>query len=202
MPQKRHCRSINFAIITAFSFSLTCMLPAPAALGSLVVDVRIEPPIQSITVGDIFSVDIVADIPEPVVGFGLDFSFVDGTILSQFGPPVIAAPPWTPASASDGDGLAAVAFPNSVSGNNILLATITLSADIAGATDLLLSVTPGDLAEGFPLDPIGFAPVTFQAGHVLVIPEPSVLSLLAFAATMLLHRRRHSELTLKLWLVR
>jgi len=35
------------------------------------------------------------------------------------------------------------------------------------------------LTEGFPLDPTGFADVTFEGGHVRVIPEPTTMILLA-----------------------
>jgi hypothetical protein len=125
-----------------------------------------------------FTIDIVADIDEPVVAWGLDLTIDDGSIVSLVGDPSIG-PAWIPAYASDGDGLAGVAFPDSVSGDDILLATITFSADALGETDLLLSVTSGDLTEGFGLDPTGFAEVTFEPGHVEVIPEPGTVCFLA-----------------------
>ncbi|MEE9294619.1 MAG: PEP-CTERM sorting domain-containing protein [Phycisphaerae bacterium] len=73
--------------------------------------------------------------------------------------------------------MAALAFPDSIAGDDILLATITLSADALGETDLLLSTTAGDLTEGFPLDPTGFAGITFEPGHVTVIPAPGTVLL-------------------------
>jgi len=39
--------------------------------------------------------------------------------------------------------------------------------------------TPGDLTEGFALDPTGFATATFEPGQVNVIPEPATLLPLA-----------------------
>ena len=51
-----------------------------------------------------------------------------------------------------------------------------------GETDLFLNVTPGDHTEGFPLDPTGFANVTFETGHALV-PDPSALSIILAVET-------------------
>ena len=102
------------------------------------------------------------------------------TIASSFAAPIVVFPPWVAAAAADGDGLAGLADPfaptnGSVSGTGILLETLTFQADAQGTTDLLMSTTPGDLTEGFPLDPTGFATITFEPGQLTVIPEPTTL---------------------------
>lgn len=137
--------------------------------------VRIDPPAQAVGLGSTFSVDIVADIVDPIVGWGLDLTF-DSSLVSLVGTPTIG-PDWFGAFAPDGDGLAAMAFPNSISGMNVLLATVTFSADAIGSTDLILGITQGDLTEGFALDPNGFAPVTFQPATVEIIPAPAAFLL-------------------------
>jgi hypothetical protein len=151
------------------------------------VTVRFEPSDLAVDVSDAFTLDIVADIPDPVLGWGLDLA-LDPTIASLVGVDAIG-PLWTPAFAPDGDGLAAIAFPSSISGNDVLLATLSFSALALGETDLLLSVTPGDLNEGFPLDPTGFADLIFESGHVTV-PEPAALLLAAGMLTVMQRRRR------------
>lgn len=156
--------------------------------------VRFEAPDVTVRLGDIFTVDIVADIDEPVLGWGLDLVIDNPSILSTVGLPVIDsawfAVPFNP----DGDGLAALAFPDSIVGTN-LLATVTFSADMLGETDLFLSADATDLTEGFPLDNAGFGSLTFQPGHVSVVPLPAagmleLFGLALIAATRRFHRDR------------
>ena len=151
------------------------------------VTVRFEPASLTVDPGTIFSVAIVADIPQPVVGWGLDLNIQNPAVVSVAAAPSIG-PPWVSAYAPDGDGLAALAFPSSVSGTGIVLATISLSAGAVGDTELWISVTPGDLSEGFALDPTGFDTFTVQPGHVKV-PEPSTIALLGLAALGVALRR-------------
>ena len=150
----------------------------------------------SVELGEVFNIDIVADIPDAVVAWGLDLTIEDAIVLSPVGDPVIG-PLWIAGYAPDGDGLAGLTYPSSVVGNDILLATITFSADAVGETDLLLSddnppphlSPPNDLTEGFGLDPTGFAEVTYQPGHVEVVPEPATLILLAFGGLLAFRKR-------------
>ncbi|MCK4660127.1 MAG: hypothetical protein KAV82_11450 [Phycisphaerae bacterium] len=162
-------RLLNCTFVAVFLTALSLGRPAQAS-----VIVRFDPPDITADLGDVFNIDIVADISDPVVAWGLDLTIDDESVISLAGEPVIG-PDWTAAYAPDGDGLAGVAFPESVSGNVILLATMTLSADVIGESDLRVSVTPGDFNEGFGLDPEGFDTVTFELGHVTVIPEPVAL---------------------------
>ena len=78
-----------------------------------------------------------------VAGVMIKASYDTG-VLSQAGPPVIGSG-WNVVFAPDGDGLAGFApFPTSVSGTDVLLATLTFEALAAGSTVLLASATPGD----------------------------------------------------------
>lgn len=167
------------------------------------VVVRYEPEFSTVGLGDTFTLDIVADLPDAILAWGVDFTVSDGSVLSTWpdnallSSPVIG-PQWVdPGSTPDGDLLGGVAFPNSISGTGIILATVTFSADTLGATDLFLSddnpfpheSPPNDLTEGFGLDPTGFADVTYLSGHVLVTPEPSSV-LLVISGMLVVHRRR------------
>jgi len=53
----------------------------------------------------------------------------------------------------------------------------------------VVSVTPGDLNEGFALAPTGFSDVTFQPGHVTV-PEPGTALVLLAAGLVTVRRCR------------
>ena len=99
-----------------------------------------------------------------------------------------------PATAHDGDGLAAlVQPPGAVWGTNILLATVYLQLDTAGMTLLTpgdsnpAPLFNGDLFEGFTAAG-GFVPVNYIGGSITT-PEPAALSLLALGGLALLRRR-------------
>lgn len=156
-----------------FAVALCMLLATPTANASVIVSV--VPAQQTVNIGDTFSVQIIADMSLPIVGWGLDFDVVDDSIVSIVTTPTIG-PLWFGVGTPDGDGLAGLAFPNPVSGNGILLATIQLLADEFGETDLLLSYTSGDLTEGFALQQPGqFDSVEFIGGHVTVVPAPGAL---------------------------
>lgn len=156
----------NALAAVACAYSLAGVMPASAD-----IVVRFEPVSSVVQLHDVFGVRIVADIDDLVVGWGLDLTIADETIASLISAPDLGDD-WVPAFAPDGDGLSALAFPDSVGGTDTLLATLTFSADSLGDTDLLLSVTPGDLTEGFALDPSGFANVQYLPGQIQVVPEP------------------------------
>lgn len=188
-----------------------CRIPAVMLASFIIVGqvaradvvVRFEPDVSTVGLGDTFTVDIVADLFDPILAWGIDLTVSDGSVLSTWQDnallslPVIG-PQWAdPGSTPDGDLLGGVAFPNAISGTDIILATITLSADALGETDLFLGddnpfpfeFPPNDLTEGFGLDPTGFATVTYLSGHVLVTPEPSTALLLSVASLFVLRRR-------------
>lgn len=169
-----------------------------AHVGWADVIVRFDPPTESVTIGSVFTLDIVADIPAPVVAWGLDLTIDDPFVLSTWPvnpllpPPVIGSPWVDPGYSPDGDRLNGLAFPDPVSGMDTLLATVTFSADALGETDLFLSFTEGDLTEGFGLDGGGFAEVAFEPGHVTVIPEPTSFGLLLMGLGVTLVRARRA----------
>lgn len=142
-----------------------------------------NPATQSVVSGNSVNVDVVADLPNPVLGWGLDVSF-DTSILSLTN--VAISPPWAPGFGLDGDGLTGLAFPFPISGNDIVLATLTFDTLAIGTSSLNASITPLDFTEGFPLVSFGFDTVSFTAGSIEVtqgnpqnpIPEPSTMLLL------------------------
>jgi hypothetical protein len=163
------------------------LLTAPAPAGALVM-VGFAPEASLVTPGTSFAVEIRADLGEPVLGFGLDLAF-DPAILALESPPEIAAP-WLPLFAADGDALAGAAFDAGLVGDDVLLAVLHLRALAPGTSALALSVTPGDLTEGFALDPEGFAADPFFApGSVQVVPEPGTGLLVAAGLAALALRR-------------
>ena len=170
-------------VALAMTFCLTS-----SAWGDVVV--RHDTPDVTVAFGDVFDLNIVADIDEPVLGWGLDLTIDDPSILSTIGDPLIGSL-WDGAFAPDGDGLAALGFPDSIMGNDLLLATVTLSADTLGETDLFLGADDNGLTEGFPLDNVGFAGTTFEPGHVRVVPLPAagVLVLVGLGVVTSVRRR-------------
>lgn len=174
---------------TAHRLSIGVMLTAilsssaPAGVCPVEVCIRFDPPDTTVDLSDVFTIDIVADLNTPIVGWGIDLTIDTPAIVSLSAVPAIPAP-WLAAFAPDGDMLAALADPfepvnGSVDGFDITLATLTFTADNAGETDLLLSYTLADPTEGFAKDPTGFAEVFFETGHITVIPEPATAALFA-----------------------
>ena len=161
--------------------------------GGQIVDpplvVRFDPADKEVGLGETFTVDIVADITDAILGWGLDLTIVDTAVVAINANPSIG-PLWDGTATPDGDGLVGLSFPGSVVGNDILLATLSFSAIGVGDTDLLASVSGGDLTEGFALDPTGFAEITYEAGHVTVTPEPATVILLGLGGLGILKRWR------------
>ena len=85
--------------------------------------------------------------------------------------------------------MSALAFPQSIVGTDVLLATLAYHADALGTADLLASVTPGDPWEGFALNPTGFALVGFEPAQVTVVPEPAGVLILASGIVLIWRRR-------------
>ena len=153
---------------------VAALVLTPAALGNIVI--RFGSSEVTVHQGDIFTLDIIAEIDQPVLGWGLDLAIDDPTVLSLIGLPAIDANwvglPFTP----DGDGLAALAFPNGISGT-VVLATLTFSADEQGFTLLQLGADDNGLTEGFPLDNSGFGDIKFESAGITVVPLPAAVVL-------------------------
>lgn len=140
--------------------------------------------------GGPFYVDIVADFgDEDIAGWGLDLDIANPLIADLEGT-IEIGPLWTPASDGDMDGLGGVAFPNPITGDDILLARVYFNPLALGTTAIDLSDDyPADITEGFALFPTGFATVDYIGGSITVTPEPCTLSLLALGGLALLRRR-------------
>ena len=190
---------LGYAPVLGLVLVLSLGEPAPAT-----VTVRFAPSAITVDLGETFTLNIVADLPNAVVAWGLDLTIDNGSILSTWPGNTLLPPPaigsaWAdPGYTPDGDRLGGVGFPDSVSGTNVVLATVTFAADALGETDLVLSddnpfpqvSPPNDLTEGFGLDPTGFAAVAYTLGHVQVVPEPSTALLLMAVGLSVLVRRR------------
>jgi len=187
-------RRPTLAAVAAFAGA--AWMPTVALAGECTDDVCVRFAPSSVTVADsfMFTIDIVADINTPILGWGLDISIsnptaVNGLLAQSIGPN------WFAVNTPDGDGLAGLAFPNPVSGSNVLLATLTFSTDQPGVSTLDLSVTPGDASEGFPLAPSGFGTFALESAeiNVVFVPEPATSLLLVGAAVASLRARRRAR---------
>ena len=174
---------------------LLLWLSMPASAWAVMI--TLSPSTTDIYVGDVFSVDIMADIAvsEPLLGWGLDIGNTSG-LLTGTAPPVIGSA-WLPVAGLDGDGLAGLAFPFPVVGSDVLLASLSFQATGVGMAELIPAITLGDLTEGFALAPSGFADVTFTnltlniMERPVIIPEPgTVLLMLIVLAGMRLTVKR------------
>jgi hypothetical protein len=154
------------------------------------------------------SVDIVADIPadDAIVGWGVDLSYnpaILGLAGGGWDTAVAIGPAFDEVFAADGDFLAGlVPFAGApLSGNDVVLATVTFDILASDLTELCVSDTNplvwngsfwqgfGDLTEGFALNPppVGaFAPAAYSC---VTIPEPASLMLLAAGGLLALRRR-------------
>ena len=158
------------------------LLILPAVTWALPITVSVETSSNDVFVGEFFTIDILADIPVPVLGWGLDLNF-DSGLVSQSAPPIVSAT-WMPGLAIDGDGLAGLAFPAPISGVDILLASLTFEATAAGSVIFSSGYSLLDFTEGFPLAfafPGSFADIFFEDAFVTInsvsIPEPGTLIL-------------------------
>ncbi|GJM24878.1 MAG: hypothetical protein DHS20C16_12930 [Phycisphaerae bacterium] len=180
--------------------ALVAMILLAAAPAKATVVVSLSPANQSVDIGDgTASVDIIAVIPQAdaVVGWGLDLDLFGSSV--SIGGASVNEPTWTAVSGTDLDGLAGLVpfSPGTAIWSDpvaIVLATVTLSLDSLGTTNLTLSDdNPADLSEGFALDPppVGeFADVTYEPGSITVTPEPASLVFLLLGGMACVSRRR------------
>jgi hypothetical protein len=177
-------RRVTLARVTCAALAL--FLGAKEARA--VVIATIVPSAPAVSVGDSFSVEIRSSLSDSVVGFGLDLAY-DPSLLQLVDAPQIG-PLWLPVAALDGDGLAGLAAPPGVSGSDVLLARVDFKALAPGSASLSLGVTPGDLAEGFALYPVGFDSSVQLGGASIVVPEPAAAPLWGVLGALLLAARR------------
>jgi len=136
-----------------------------------------------------YYVDIVADISaaDAIVGWGLDLNLATPGVANWSLVAVGSA--WSGVASPDGDGLAGLAFPSAVSGDDVLLARVEVFPLGLGVTGIAPGVTLNDLTEGFVKLGGASVPASFTGGSVEVVPEPATLTLLALAGLVVLRRR-------------
>jgi hypothetical protein len=147
----------------------------------------------SYTAGQTFSVDLLADIPDPILAFGLDADF-DTTqlLLDSF----TVGPSWFSATGTEANDYLGLAFPDPVSGNGTLLGTFSFTALVDGSSTITLAYDSENLSEGFLLLSGGFAENNLpdEAPISTPVPEPQSASMVAtglFAAVaMTMYARR------------
>jgi hypothetical protein len=139
-------------------------------------------------VGDVFSVDIRADMG-PTWGWGLDVTF-DQTLMELLN---VSTTGWSQQS-SDGDGLGGTVphVPGfDVSGSNVYLATLHFSCLGVGLSSLDLSVTPGDDREGFwgphptNLPEQYFHDWSYSPGKVTQSPVPAPTTMVLLVSSLI-----------------
>jgi len=161
-----------------------------AGATTLPLTVGFAPSPADVLSGETFQIQIVADMPEAILGWGLDLSY-DPSVLTLVGDPVIVTP-WDPVPTTDGDGLAGGALP-AVMGSSVPLAILTFFAEQPGMSLLQLAITDGDLTEGFALTAPGefVDNVVFLDGVVnVLVPEPTSAALVGAGLLLLAARRR------------
>ncbi len=173
--------------------AVACLAVSPAK-ADVVLD--FVPQFSTIpTVGGTVDIDIVMDTlgtppaePVSILGWGIDLLY-DNTKLVVTN--VQIGPLWDPAYAPDGDELAGLAFPDGISGQDVLLATVTVQGLAVGTWTMETGNSyPDDLTEGFALDPDGFEAVVVDGlATITVLPEPTALALLALGGLAVLRRR-------------
>jgi hypothetical protein len=140
-------------------FATLIALCAFAASGTITaqVAIRFDPATPTVGSGGAIDARVLANIPNPIIGYGLDIQF-DNTVLSLNG--VDVGPAWSSATSANGSPLVGLAFPDPVSGQDTLLGTIHLRVNqgqCKGTTTISLNAAPDDLTEGFALVTGGFA---------------------------------------------
>lgn len=155
------------------------------------ITLSFDPTPAEVSLNDTIAVDLIADIPaaESINSWGLDISFDSSVLtLNSF----TKGPIWTGGLGScslDDDEICGSALVPSINGSS-LLGTFNFTAIGIGSSALDLSVTEGDITEGFrlvvPASPIGGSiDWNYSAGLVNVGPsgsvsEPAILTLMAF----------------------
>lgn len=169
----------NFAL-------LTCTIPACAGT----VTVSFSSPTLTFTNGQVLSVNLLANLPDPVLGFGVDVE-PGSSKLSLTS--AIVGPLWFPGSGSQSDDVYGLAFPVPISGSGVLLARLTFTALGSGSSTLIAAYDSRNLAEGFPLVTGGYDPNNL-ANEAPQVPEPAAPLLVGFGILSIVRiRNRRSQ---------
>lgn len=157
-----------------------------AALGDVSVGFDAQDSVI-LTPGQTVLVDVVADMSDPILAWGLDVTVADPGIATW--ELISIGANWIdPGTTIDGDGLAGLAFPTGLTGHQVL-ATLRFTGHAEGITGIGLNDDyPTQEDEGFAMDPSGMATVLYGVGTIEVLPEPTTLVLLSLGLALI--RRR------------
>ncbi len=152
--------------------------PPICPIEGVTVSIALKPSASDVPTGETFTVAIQADITHEIVAYGFHLDF-DDTLLALESLDV--NPSYRSLRSSHAAGVAALAYPNTAVGDDVLLATARFTARRPGDATIALSVTPGDDTEGFAQRECGFAslntaPITIKITHE--IPEPATMGML------------------------
>jgi hypothetical protein len=151
--------------------------------------VSATPSNPAFSAGQTLSVDILATIPSPILGFGIDFNFDLAQLALNS---ITIGSSWFSAVGTEPNDIAGLAFPAPVAGANVLLATLSFTALTSGSTTFDLAYDSTNLAEGFLLADGGFDTTNLRDESAVtgLVPEPS--SLLLVGAGLALARALRS----------
>jgi hypothetical protein len=156
------------------------------AWGGTVV-ISADPPTPVFNMGDVFSVQLFADLPDPIIGWGFDVFYDTSSVsLNSF----VAGPDWFGVTdPSDPNEVGGLAFPTPVGGTDVLLGTLSFTALITGSITPDLAYDPNSPFQGFALLDGEFDPSNLRIEAA--VPEPSLLQLtfLGIGLLALLQRR-------------
>jgi len=145
------------------------------------------------------TVQIYGSFSQPLTSFGFHLDYDDVLLdLKQ----LKLAPAFNPLASNYTDGVAGLAYPDSVSGDRVLLATARFTTKAVGDAEIGAAVTPNDPTEGFALSGACSSEATLTPATVTIIqrepppprppppvPEPSSVLLLLAGAGLLWQRR-------------
>jgi len=146
-----------------------------------------------------FSVKIYGDFEQPVVSFGFHLDY-DSTRLTLR--EIDLAPRFRSLNTDAPSEVAAMAYPRSVAGNNVLLAVARFTASDLGTASIGVDIAAGDATEGFAYEECGVASPDTTPISVTIreptprrrppVPEPTTAMGL-MSALLLGRRRRHTD---------
>ncbi len=186
------------AVITFGSGLLPPDVPTNVCpIDNATISVHVIPSVSEIARDGSFNVAITADIDQEVVAYGFHLAY-DPSMLTLTSLAVPAAFQSLPAPRSDG--VAALAYPNSAFGDDVLLATATFTARTVGVADIGVGVTPSDATEGFAWRICNYGAANVTPGQVTIteqpphptppVPEPATLLFLLGGLALIGRRTR------------
>src|SRR3954471_8446377 len=98
---------------TRVPLTATCLALMLSSLADANVIVSVTPSNQTVNIGDMFTVQIMANMSQPILGWGLDFTISDESVAVLANGPAIGSS-WQAVHPPDDDGLAGFAFPTPV----------------------------------------------------------------------------------------